>query len=241
MNKVLVIGASGATGRLLVKLLLQKGVAVIAIVRNADSLQSFVGEHSSLQIIECEISQILVSDLALLVKECEAVLCCLGHNLTFKGIFGHPRRLVTDAVKKVTQSIESTNHTGVVKIILMNTTGNSNRDIPEKPPLSQRIVVSILRLLLPPHIDNENAADFLRLHIGSNHQSIEWTAVRPDGLTNEEDTTPYDIYPSPTRNAIFDAGVTSRINVAHFMCALATDTVLWDEWKGKMPVIYNHA
>ena len=63
MNKVLVIGASGATGRLLVKLLLQKGVAVIAIVRNADSLQSFVGEHSSLQITECEISQILVSDL----------------------------------------------------------------------------------------------------------------------------------------------------------------------------------
>lgn len=241
MNKVLVLGASGATGRLLVKLLLQKGVAVIAIVRSTDSLQSFIGEHSSLQIIEHEISQILEDDLALLVKECEAVLCCLGHNLTFKGIFGHPRRLVTDAVKKVTQSIESTNHTGVVKIILMNTTGNSNRDIPEKPPLSQRIVVSILRILLPPHVDNENAADFLRLHIGNNHQSIEWAVVRPDGLTNEEDTTPYDIYPSPTRNAIFDAGVTSRINVAHFMCALATDTVLWNKWKGKMPVIYNHA
>jgi len=241
MNKVLVLGASGATGRLLVKRLLEKGVSVIAIVRNADSLRLFVGEHASLQIIEHEISQMLVGDLAPLVKECEAVLCCLGHNLTFKGLFGHPRRLVTDAIKKVTQSIESTSHTRVVKIILMNTTGNSNRDIPEKPPLSQRVVVSILRLLLPPHVDNENAADFLRLHIGNNHQSIEWAAVRPDGLTNEKDTTAYDIHPSPTRNAIFDAGVTSRINVAHFMCALTTDTALWNEWKGKMPVIYNHA
>jgi putative NADH-flavin reductase len=241
MKKMLILGASGATGRLLVEILLQKGVEVIAIVRNAKSLTNIGGPHPSLQIVEADISEMPESDLAQYIIECEAVLCCLGHNLTFKGMFGHPRRLVTNAIKKVTKTIESVQTSNKVKIILMNTTGNSNRDIPEKPPFSQRFVICILRLLLPPHVDNENAADFLRLQIGQNNNSIEWAAVRPDALINEDQVSRYDIHTSPIRNAIFDAGSISRINVADFMSELAVNSELWDEWKGKMPVIYSHA
>ncbi|MBV1929341.1 MAG: SDR family oxidoreductase [Gammaproteobacteria bacterium] len=241
MKKMLVLGASGATGRLLVEILLQKGVEVIAIVRNANSLTGIVSPHPSLQIVEADISEMPEGDLAEYIKECEAVLCCLGHNLTFKGMFGHPRRLVTNAIKKVTKTNETAQTNNKMKIILMNTTGNSNRDIPEKPPFSQRFVISILRLLLPPHVDNENAADFLRLQIGQNNNSIEWAAVRPDALINEDQVSQYDIHTSPIRNAIFDAGSISRINVADFMSELAINSELWDEWKGKMPVIYSHA
>lgn len=132
MKKALVLGASGATGRLLVKMLLQKGVEVIAIVRNAASLANIDGPHPGLQIVEADISEMSETDLAQYLKECEAVLCCLGHNLTFKGMYGHPRRLVTNAVRKAVKTIESINTNKKVKIILMNTTGNSNRDIPEK-------------------------------------------------------------------------------------------------------------
>lgn len=241
MKKMLILGASGVTGRLLVEILLQKGVEVIAIVRNANSLTNISSSHPSLQIVEADISEMPEGDLAQYIKECEAVLCCLGHNLTFKGMFGHPRRLVTNAIKKVTQTNETVHPNNKMKIILMNTTGNSNRDIPEKPPFSQRFVISILRLLLPPHVDNESAADFLRLQIGQNNNSIEWSAVRPDALINEEQVSQYDIHPSPIRNAIFDAGSISRINVADFMSELAINSELWDEWKGKMPVIYSHA
>lgn len=240
MKKALVLGASGATGRLLVNILLQKDIEVIAIVRNANSLTNIDSSHPNLQIVEAEISEISEKDLAQYLKGCEAVLSCLGHNLTFKGMFGHPKRLVTDAVKKVVKTIESINTNNKIKFILMNTTGNSNRDIPEKPPYSQRLVVSLLRLLLPPHVDNENAADFLRLHVGQNNNRIEWVVVRPDGLINEDQVSPYDINVSPIRNAIFDAGSTSRINVANFMSELAVNIALWNEWKGKMPVIYNH-
>ena len=122
----------------------------------------------------------------------------------------------------------------------MNTTGNSNRDIPENPPYSQRFAISLLRLLLPPHVDNEKAADYLRVQVGQNNYNIEWAAVRPDGLINGDKVSQYDIYVSPVRNAIFDAGTTSRINVADFMSDLAVKSELWNEWKGKMPVIYNH-
>ena len=55
-----------------------------------------------------------------------------------------------------------------VKFVLMNTTGNSNRDVPERISFAQTCVIWLLRLLLPPHVDNEKAADFLRTEIGSN-------------------------------------------------------------------------
>ena len=94
-------------------------------------------------------------------------------------------------------------------------------------------------MLLPPHVDNEKAAEYLRTEIGQNDGTIEWTAVRPDGLTNEDTVTAYEVHPSPIRSAIFDAGKTSRINVGHFMADLITEGDLWSKWKGQMPVIYN--
>jgi hypothetical protein len=123
----------------------------------------------------------------------------------------------------------------------MNTTGNRNRDLSERISFGQKCVVGLLRLLLPPHLDNEKAADFLRTNIGQNNPQIEWAAVRPDGLINETEVTDYEIHPSPTRSAIFDAGTTSRINVAHFMVALVNADSTWVKWRGKMPVIYDTA
>ena len=85
------------------------------------------------------------------------------------------------------------------KFVLMNTTGNSNRDIHEPILLGQSIVIGLLRLLLPPHVDNEKAADYLRTEIGQEDKAIEWAAVRPDGLSNEDEVSEYDVHPSPTR------------------------------------------
>ncbi len=238
--KVLVLGGSGATGRLLIQQLLQKGGLVIAIVRNAEAFNELIGAHQNLQIIEAGIAEMSEDDLLPILADCDAVLCCLGHNLTFKGIFGKPRRLVTNVMNTVVRCVNSRKGDAKTKVVLMNTTGNSNRDIPEKPPLSQRLVIGLLRYLLPPHVDNEHAADILRIQVGQSHPTINWVVVRPDGLIDEDKVSAYDLYPSPIRNVIFDAGKTSRINVAHFMSELLVDTVLWERWQGRMPVIYNH-
>jgi hypothetical protein len=179
--------------------------------------------------------------MAINLNGCNAVVSCLGHNLTFKGIFGKPRLLVTDTLKCICRAIKSNETEDTVKVILMNTTGNSNRDIPETPPLSQRIVIAMLRALLPPHVDNEKAADFLRTQIGQNDKAIEWVAVRPDALTDEKEVTEYNVYTSPIRNPIFNSGATSRINVGNFMAELILNESTWVKWKGHMPVVYNHA
>jgi nucleoside-diphosphate-sugar epimerase len=237
--RALVVGASGATGRLLVRQLLNRGVNVNVIVRSPDKLPDDLRHHPNLSVIQASLLDLSDAELARHVSDCTAVASCLGHTLTFKGIFGQPRLLVTDATRRLCKAIKANTSERRVRFVLMNTTGNSNRDIPERVSLGQRLVIWLLRALLPPHRDNEGAADYLRTEIGQNDKDIAWAAVRPAGLIDENEVTGYEIYASPTRSAIFNPGVTSRINVGHFMADLMIGGDLWDKWKGQMPVIYN--
>ena len=235
----LVVGASGATGRLLVRHLLNRGLNVRVIVRLPDRLPEDIRTHDNLSLICASVLDLSDAELARHVNGCGAVASCLGHNMTLKGIYGNPRQLVTDATRRLCDAIKSNKPEEPVRFVLMNTTGNSNRDIPEKIPFAQKCVIGLLRLLLPPQADNEKAAEYLRTKIGKNDGMIEWTVVRPDSLINASGVTEYDVYPSPIRNPVFNAGKTSRINVGHFMAALITDNDLWNNWKSQMPVIYN--
>lgn len=236
---VLIVGGTGATGRLLMKQLLERGIEVIAIVRSPDNLPDEVRAHDHLRVVTASILDIADSELVDIVRKCDAVASCLGHNLSFQGIFGQPHKLVTQAVQRLCLAIQANCPAHPIRFILMNTAGNSNRDIPEQLSLSERCVMHLIRLLLPPHSDNECAADFFRIQIPHDDTSIEWVVVRPDTLTNELAVSEYEVFSSPVRSAIFNPGKTSRINVAHFIADLMTDDDIWDRWHGTMPVIYN--
>ena len=236
---ILVVGASGATGQQLVEQLLIQGHTVKAIVRSPESLPESWKNNTQLQIISASILDLSNKEISDHVSDCDAIASCLGHSMNWKGIYGEPRKLVTDATHKLCNAIEANKPESPIKYVLMNTTGNRNRDLSEPISFAQKCVIGLLRLLLPPQVDNEKAADYLRTQVGQNNQFIEWAAVRPDGLINENQLTNYEIHASPTRSAIFNAGKTSRINVGHFMANLISDDDLWNTWKGQMPVIYN--
>lgn len=236
---ILVVGASGATGRQLVEQLLIQGHNVKVIVRSPEKLPESWKNNARLQIISASILELSDKEMSDHVFGCHSIASCLGHNMNWKGIYGHPRKLVTDATRRLCNAIEANKPMSPIKYVLMNTTVNRNRDLNEPISIGQKCVIGLLRLLLPPHVDNEKAADFLRTQIGQNNDFIEWVAVRPDGLTIEEEVTDYETYSSPIRSAIFNAGKTSRINVGHFMANLIRDGDLWNKWKGQMPVIYN--
>jgi len=235
----LVVGASGATGRLLVQQLLSRGQRVKVIVRSPEKLPDGFKNDSNLSVISASLLGLNDAELAQHVKGCNAVASCLGHNINLKGMYGHPRRLVTDATQRLCDAIRANNSGEPTKFVLMNTTGNSNRDLDEFVSFGQKCVIGLLRLLLPPHKDNETAADYLRLEVGQHDSAIQWVAVRPDNLIDESEVTEYEVHPSPIRSAIFNAGVTSRINVGHFMATLIDEDDTWNDWKGQMPVIYN--
>jgi len=236
---ILVVGASGATGRLLVEQLLIKGYNVKAVVRSPEKLPESWKSNKRLKIISASLLDLSDEEMMELTFDCHSIASCLGHNLNWKGIYGQPRKLVTDAVRRLCNAIEVNKPEKPIKYVLMNTTGNRNRDLNETISFAQKCVIGLLRLLLPPHVDNEKAADYLRTQVGKNNQFIEWAAVRPDGLIDDDKITGYEIHPSPIRSAIFNAGKTSRINVGHFMASLISDCDLWNKWKGQMPVIYN--
>jgi hypothetical protein len=235
----LIIGASGATGRLLVEELLERGQKVKIVVRSEENLPETIKNHENLYVTQASILDLGDAEITQLVEGCSAVVSCLGHNMSLKGMFGGPRRLVTDATRRLCEAIRASDAKEPVKFVLMNTAGNSNRDLVEPISFGQKCVIGLLRLLLPPHIDNEMAADYLRITVGQNDPMIEWTAVRPDGLLDETKISDYETYGSPTRSAIFNAGTTSRINVANFMARLIGNDDIWQVWKGQMPVIYN--
>lgn len=242
---VLVVGATGATGRLLVKQLLDRGQHVKVIVRAPGRLPDEVKDHPAVSIIHAAVLDLTDGEMQAHVAGCKAMASCLGHTMNLRGIYGAPRRLVTDATRRLCQAVEATRPAPPVdasrpappvRFVLMNTTGNSQPDEPIS--FAERCVLGLVRSLLPPHADNEQAAAYLRDHTDE-AAGIEWVAVRPDSLIDKDEVTDYEVHSAPTRSAIFDAGKTNRINVAHFMADLILDDATWDRWKGRMPVIYN--
>lgn len=236
---VLIVGASGATGQLLVAELLARGLEVRAVVRSAARLPETLRQHAALTVVETNLLELGDDEVQKLASGCTAIGCCLGHNLTFKGIFGAPRNLVTHSVRRLCAAVQVLQPPTPVRFVLMNTVAVRNRDLDEPAPLGHRVVIGLLRHLLPPHTDNENAADVLRTEVGQHNRAIQWSAVRPDSLTTEAGASEYEVHPSTTRDCITDPGKTTRNNVAHFMAELITNDTLWNTWKGRMPVIYN--
>lgn len=237
MATVLIVGATGMTGRPLVEQLLDKGHSVRVIVRSPDKFSAKILDNPKLTVTNAAVLDLVDQQMVDLVKDCDAVVSCLGHVLDFKGMFGEPRKLCTDATLRLTQAIEKANPQKPTKFILMNTVGVPNPDCHEKRSVGERALLFLLRHLIPPHRDNEMAAEALFQTIGKTNAQIEWTAVRPDSLINA-DVSAYEITPSPT-TGIFSGRPTSRANVTHFMATLIENNDLWDEWKFRMPVIMN--
>lgn len=234
--KSLVLGASGATGKLVVQQLAQKNIQVRVVVRESAIIPRQISDYKSIDIIKGNINDFEIVKIKSLVKDCDSVICCLGHNISFKGIVGPPHKLVYNTVVKIIEALQSLNLK--TKFILMSTTAFTNKKIGEVNPLGEKIVFSLLKVLLPPHKDNMLAADNLVYKLDPATR-IEWVAVRPDSLFDEENVSNYEIHNKKIRSPIFNPGKTSRINVSNFMAELVTNDELWQEWKYKTPVIYN--
>lgn len=249
-TSTLVVGATGATGKHVVLQLLQKHQKVRAVARSKqrllDSLEEIVPNSSSefedsLDIEEASLLDLSDEKLMKLASGCDAVVCCLGHNLTFHGIFGHPRRLVTDATKRLCNAIEANQgqekDPKKVKFILMGTVAvpNPSKEDDDRTR-GERFVQFLLRYLLPPHRDNETAAEYI--HTKTDNPNLEWTVVRPTGLTDGS-ASKYELFPKPIDNLFGGDRSVTRANVAQSMVDMILAKPRWEEWKFKMPTVYD--
>ena len=234
--KILVIGASGATGKLVVSKLIENNHSVKVIIRKTAIFPKELIGNNKIEIIKGNITDFTITQLTEIISNCDAVISCLGHNITFKGIFGKPRKLVAYSIQKIEESIKLLDKN--YKLILMSTTAYTNKSDGEKNTFGEKIIFDLLKVLLPPHADNVTVGNFLIKNINKTTK-IEWVAVRPDSLIDEASASEYIVVENKIRSPIFNPGKTSRINVANFMCELLTNDLLWENWKYKTPVIYN--
>ena len=243
----LVIGATGATGKYVVKQLLERDQIVKVVVRSKQRMMDLLQEmnkngtkvditsSSNLQITEASFLDLSDTEVEDLIKGCTAAVSCLGHNMTFQGLYGKPRRLVTDSVQRLTSAIAKVNPS--CKFVLMGTDGVSNPSTDDQRSVMERIILFLLRHLLPPHADNEAVAEYLLNYNSGKKQVLGWSIVRPTDLQNGG-VCKYKLYDKPP-GGLFGSGICTRANVAAFMVQLIVDTKTWEQYKFQMPVIHD--
>ena len=101
MKTILVVGATGQTGKLVVEKSLANDHKVRVIVRSRNRLPSEILEHPNITLVEANVLDLMDEQMADLVKECDAIVSCLGHVISFQGIFGEPKLLCTEATKRL--------------------------------------------------------------------------------------------------------------------------------------------
>jgi len=248
-HKILVAGSTGATGKHVVQMLLDRGdTEVIAVARSQNKLMGLLrnGEEQSvknLTVKEAGISKLTVDELKVLTEGCTAVVSCLGHNMTFKGMF-REGYFVSETVKKLTEAMPEG-----CRFVLMSTDGLAYPDGSDpKRTRFERGMLRFLRWLLPPVADNEMSVGHL-FDQAKKENSCEWVGVRPGDLfdINDEEIVratskkDYEVF-DHTFGSLFGDNSTARSQVAHFLVDLSTmgKRPFEKKYNHKLPVIYQY-
>ena len=112
-GRVLIVGATGGTGRQLVGQALERGYAVTALVRNPSKLQL---EHPQLSIIQGDVLDYVSVEKAMCGQE--AVLCALGHKRFF-----YPTFILSERTRNLLRAMEAQ---GVRRLVCESSLGIGN-------------------------------------------------------------------------------------------------------------------
>jgi hypothetical protein len=237
---VLLVGATGRTGQRVLAQLLARGVAVRAIVRSSAGIPAGLAGHPGLTLVEGSLLAFTDLELQDQVRGCDAVVSCLGHVLSLRGLLGPPYDLVARATTRLCRAVEALHPARPVRFILMSSVSvHRPAGLDTRRKAFERAFLWLLRALLPPARDNQRAADFLQERIGPGNRFVQWAVVRPDTLL-EGEVSEYATHEGLV-NGLFAPGQTRFANVAHFMCGLATGQQAWADWQGRYPVIVDAA
>lgn len=239
--KALLLGATGGCGSQVLTRLLERGVQTTVIVRDEKRLPEAVRSHALLSVVTAAEGLLGLTDADVQehLKQQDAVISCLGHNMTRKGIWGKPRRLCADTTKRVCEQIAELAPASPIKFIVVNTEGVDRPDGKDpKRGLMECFVLWLLTKMLPPHVDNMAVAAYLHEYVsGGKNPHVFFCAVRPSDMKDGE-ASEFTLHDT-LQNGIFNAGSTIRANVGEFMANLTTDAGVWEKWKNSYPQILD--
>ena len=236
-HTVLLVGGTGRTGVRVLEQLLRRNVAVRAIVRTTARVPPSLRAHPALSLVEGEILALPDAALEHHVAGCDAVVSCLGHTISMRGVFGPPHDLVTRAVARLCDAVRAARPERPVRFVLLSSVSVDHPGgVDTRRAWTERALLRVLLALVPPTRDNQRAAETLYA-TGPADPCVQWVVVRPDSLLAGDagEYAPAE----ELRIPLFRPASTRMANVAHFMSDLVTDPATWAAWRGKLPVIVD--
>lgn len=191
--KIVVFGANGKTGKLIVEHALSKNIEVIAYIRKADSLTI---EHPNLKIVVGNLTE------SLRIRDCisgaDACISALGGASL--------QHHATEIIKGIDNIIRMMELENVNRFIYLSSlgAGESKYFIPQ--PIRFYLTKILLRVPLEDHNINESRIT---------NSKLNWTIVRPGGLTDGPITN--EIKHGTEKFKMKGSSSISRNNVAAFI------------------------
>jgi len=210
-RRILIVGATGGTGRHLVERALERGYEVTALVRNPSKLTI---EHSRLTVVQGDVLD--PSSLDAAVAGQDAVLSALGHSKYF-----YPTRILSDGTACL---LEAMHGRGVSRFVCETSIGIGD----STGKLGVYYTFFTIPIILPFYYWDKTRQE--RIIERSNS---EWVIVRPGLLKNSLARGRYR-YGSDVGSFLWSVGI-SRADVADFMldqlesdeCLGAAVSVAW--------------
>jgi putative NADH-flavin reductase len=160
--RLLIVGATGGTGRQLVAQALQRGHTVTALVRNPSRLQI---EHPQLRVVQGDVLDYGSVEAA--VRGQEAVISALGHNRFFR-----PTRILSEGTGNLLRAMQI--H-GVPRFVCETSLGIGN----SAGRMGLYYTLFVIPVILPFYFWDKARQEQL---IAAS--KVEWVIVRPGVLSN---------------------------------------------------------
>lgn len=202
-QRVLIIGATGGTGRQLVTQALDRGLAVTALVRDPSRLRL---EHPQLTIVQGDVLD--EAAIAAVMRGQDAVLCALGHKRFF-----YPTRILSDGTRNILRAMGTHDVPRLVCETALGLGDSAGR-------MGLYYTLFVIPVILPWYFWDKTRQERLIASSG-----VDWVIVRPAALTD-------DAARGRVRHGLHIGGLLltariSRADVAGFMLdQLESDTYL---------------
>ena len=211
MKKIIVFGATGGMGKLVVEQALEAGHQVTVVVRNTDA---FTVRHKNLEIIKGDVFQPITFENAMKGKD--AVVSCLGT---------HKREPTTVYSKGVNNIAMAKQQAGVNRIICISAAAVI------VPPKSSFMLKFVVKNILQ-RIFKYMYADMLLMEKLLMESGLNWTVIRAPRLTNAKPKGKYRI---AINDCLHNPSNISRADLADYIVNHLTDE---KTFKAKIEICY---
>ena len=198
-TKVLIVGATGGTGRELMTQALERGYLVTALARNPSAIQL---THGRLRIVKGDVLD--YASLESAVQGQDAVICALGHKRFFR-----PTRILSEGTRNILRAM---NTNGVARLVCETALGIGN----SAGRMGLSYTFFVIPVILPFYF-----WDKTRQERAIAASRADWVVVRPGALTNGPKRGSYR-HGSGIGNFLWTVRI-SRADVADFMLNQLTD------------------